>query len=498
MSPAKRGTADGEFANDILSLNDKAGLSPPNVDCPSMLLLGGEVGKDKGKARHPEGREASGFIWDEIDKESWNAESVSRHMDAIPRSDLEMIFSAKLLARVDAALEESRSDQYISCRMDSTKADDTCGNVGISSRSNGSNIKSFRYEGTTSDSHEGPGFCALYSHRIGAASAPRTEGDMRNCEIAQNEKPRDEFDVESSDSERDYKRSHPQTKGNMDSYPRKKGDIQFNASHEPRIAYEPNQAVSVMTLSPGAGPQPAHKAPSPQHRVYYMNGQNLAGHPITPRPSIPLVHGIPMMTHPQGSFNMNYAFPQEPLMEVVPQVPHSLQFFNTSPHLTSIPPRLRVPPIPVAPFAYGLTQSTNMVAQQELTPEIDIQTPEIDRANGMGEEDQSPNSEMEAKLRFSKNASPSKYCHVCGRSGDTVPLASCSNVHRGLCRKVVCEKCLLIYRCDKAHIAFRAKSGWVCMHCRGMCPARARCKQYKRNNMKRRSQNQEKRTIRGD
>jgi len=91
-----------------------------------------------------------------------------------------------------------------------------------------------------------------------------------------------------------------------------------------------------------------------------------------------------------------------------------------------------------------------------------------------------------AKLRYSKGAAPSKYCHVCGRSAKTVSVALCGNNRLGLCRKVVCDKCLLMHQRESWDLAKSAGAGWICMHCRNKCPERARCHQYQRNNLKRR------------
>lgn len=90
------------------------------------------------------------------------------------------------------------------------------------------------------------------------------------------------------------------------------------------------------------------------------------------------------------------------------------------------------------------------------------------------------------KLRYSKGAAPSKYCHVCGRSSKTVSVALCGNNLVGLCRKVVCDKCLLMHQRDSWELAKTPGSDWICMHCKSECPDRARCHQYQRNNLKRR------------
>lgn len=95
-----------------------------------------------------------------------------------------------------------------------------------------------------------------------------------------------------------------------------------------------------------------------------------------------------------------------------------------------------------------------------------------------------------ARLRYSKGAAPSKYCHVCGRSAKTVSVALCGNNKLGLCRKVVCDKCLIMHHFGDYRTAKNPDSSWVCTHCRGDCPPRARCHQYQRNNMRRRNRNQ--------
>lgn len=95
------------------------------------------------------------------------------------------------------------------------------------------------------------------------------------------------------------------------------------------------------------------------------------------------------------------------------------------------------------------------------------------------------------RLRYSKGAAPSKYCHVCGRSAKTVAVALCGNNRLGLCRKVVCDKCLIMHHFGDYKNARNPDSSWICTHCRGDCPPRARCHQYQRNNMRRRNRCQQ-------
>lgn len=110
-------------------------------------------------------------------------------------------------------------------------------------------------------------------------------------------------------------------------------------------------------------------------------------------------------------------------------------------------------------------------------------TPSKRRCLGTGETE---TNGKQAKLRYSKGAAPSKYCHVCGRSAKTVSVALCGNNKIGLCRKVVCDKCLLMHQRESWEAAKQPNSTWTCMHCRNECPERARCHQYQRNNMRRR------------
>lgn len=95
-----------------------------------------------------------------------------------------------------------------------------------------------------------------------------------------------------------------------------------------------------------------------------------------------------------------------------------------------------------------------------------------------------------AKNRYSKGASASNYCHVCGRNS-RIEFAVCANTKVGLCRKVVCDKCLLLYERESFETSKDPRVQWKCTHCRNVCPSRARCKQYTRNNHRRRARKAE-------
>lgn len=82
-----------------------------------------------------------------------------------------------------------------------------------------------------------------------------------------------------------------------------------------------------------------------------------------------------------------------------------------------------------------------------------------------------------------KNATPSKFCHFCGRlpKGERV---ACKNITQGTCRKVFCKPCMekIFGEWD----ATKADSPtWECTHCSGACPKKASCRYYSKTNNKR-------------
>lgn len=104
-----------------------------------------------------------------------------------------------------------------------------------------------------------------------------------------------------------------------------------------------------------------------------------------------------------------------------------------------------------------------------------------------------------------KLTQPSKFCHVCVRSGDQVRLAPCANVTSGLCRKAVCEKCFekhgfahewttasynynIIGEMNNRIRDTLPEHAWTCFHCRSQCPPTAQCKIYARTNKRRHNQ----------
>lgn len=95
-------------------------------------------------------------------------------------------------------------------------------------------------------------------------------------------------------------------------------------------------------------------------------------------------------------------------------------------------------------------------------------------------------------FRYSENAPPSKYCHTCGRNcidSKIVEFTVCGNNKKGMCKKIVCKKCLLLHDhlVDWSGLVPTQKvlDMWTCTHCRAACPVKARCTSYQRNNEKR-------------
>lgn len=85
--------------------------------------------------------------------------------------------------------------------------------------------------------------------------------------------------------------------------------------------------------------------------------------------------------------------------------------------------------------------------------------------------------------RRPKTQTASRFCHICLRRGERVGQLKCSNLQKGTCRKVTCEKCFDEYGWDW-RTACNNKD-WQCSHCRNECPERAQCFIYKRTNDRR-------------
>jgi len=100
-----------------------------------------------------------------------------------------------------------------------------------------------------------------------------------------------------------------------------------------------------------------------------------------------------------------------------------------------------------------------------------------------------------------KTTRPSKFCHICVRSGEQVSLVPCANVLGASCRKAVCQKCFYkhgfgnewahacanrdIIKVHSGQLAQAPHHAWTCLHCRSLCPESAQCKIYARTNKRR-------------
>lgn len=62
---------------------------------------------------------------------------------------------------------------------------------------------------------------------------------------------------------------------------------------------------------------------------------------------------------------------------------------------------------------------------------------------------------------------PSRFCHICLRRAERMPLMACARLRSGLCRKVVCERCFNDFGYNW-RAAAAPDSGWTCTHCRKM------------------------------
>eukprot|EP00172_Hildenbrandia_rubra_P004185 Plantae.Rhodophyta-Hildenbrandia_rubra.ctg7991.p1 GENE.Plantae.Rhodophyta-Hildenbrandia_rubra.ctg7991~~Plantae.Rhodophyta-Hildenbrandia_rubra.ctg7991.p1 ORF type:complete len:340 (+),score=38.69 Plantae.Rhodophyta-Hildenbrandia_rubra.ctg7991:312-1331(+) len=97
------------------------------------------------------------------------------------------------------------------------------------------------------------------------------------------------------------------------------------------------------------------------------------------------------------------------------------------------------------------------------------------------------NGEIVHRSHSSKNytgAPPSVHCHICCRSAAKQPLLPCVKNREWRCRKSVCQRCFLAIGGRDWNGAM--SYGWICCHCRNVCPPNAQCFVYKKTNQKRR------------
>eukprot|EP00181_Compsopogon_caeruleus_P002321 CAMPEP_0184683646 /NCGR_PEP_ID=MMETSP0312-20130426/12015_1 /TAXON_ID=31354 /ORGANISM="Compsopogon coeruleus, Strain SAG 36.94" /LENGTH=208 /DNA_ID=CAMNT_0027136121 /DNA_START=94 /DNA_END=720 /DNA_ORIENTATION=- len=78
------------------------------------------------------------------------------------------------------------------------------------------------------------------------------------------------------------------------------------------------------------------------------------------------------------------------------------------------------------------------------------------------------------KNKVYDNPKASNFCHLCGRKN---PRMTCSNINTGSCLKSVCGVCFTKNGWD---LMDAIMLGWICTHCRGVCPSSARCSSYQR------------------
>lgn len=195
-----------------------------------------------------------------------------------------------------------------------------------------------------------------------------------------------------------------------------------------------------------------------------------------------------VMTEPQNVISNRAFEEQETKQKVVLHaglyhMPRTMVFESSHEAFLSLPFMLEMVP------SKHPDQSCNILPAKE-TKKLNGIAPASCRAKGAS-----------AKARFTKNATVSKFCHVCGtrrKRGGSVGesqvegceifgnrvtdsfFAECSNSLLGFCRKGICLRCLRTYDASRLTEAMNPSTTWTCLHCAGKCPMRASCKSYKR------------------
>lgn len=103
----------------------------------------------------------------------------------------------------------------------------------------------------------------------------------------------------------------------------------------------------------------------------------------------------------------------------------------------------------------------------------------------------SPSSPKAHKIRRYVNPTASRFCHICARSGDGVPIFTCKNVEHAVCRKVICQRCIQKYGWETP----ADPTAFVCCHCKGECPEKAQCITYRKTNQRRRAKGEQHRKM---
>lgn len=100
-----------------------------------------------------------------------------------------------------------------------------------------------------------------------------------------------------------------------------------------------------------------------------------------------------------------------------------------------------------------------------------------------------PSQKSKRKAKKAARCDPSRFCHICTRSVNSVEVAYCSNIAKGECRKIICIKCADNFGLDDVRAAIYdpvVALSWECQHCRKCCPDKAQCGTYGRINLLRR------------
>jgi len=122
------------------------------------------------------------------------------------------------------------------------------------------------------------------------------------------------------------------------------------------------------------------------------------------------------------------------------------------------------------------------VSPRAMTPPAGAKTPEALSPQPSRVAELSPIPERKQFKRW-KNATPSKFCHFCGRLPKAERIA-CKNINRGTCRKVFCRPCIekIFGHWDDWEVR---QVNWECTHCSGACPTKASCRYYSKTNSRR-------------
>lgn len=103
-----------------------------------------------------------------------------------------------------------------------------------------------------------------------------------------------------------------------------------------------------------------------------------------------------------------------------------------------------------------------------------------------------PTEKQVTVMKRLQNAKSSRFCHICTRSSKEGEHVKCTNLRHGMCRKIVCLKCISEVKWDWGFGANASATEWLCTHCRNFCPEKAQCNTYQRINKKRKLTNTEK------